>query len=71
MQNRLVDFDGPDGALVPGAWRAGKNLADTRPENLPGPNRDYRVAKAQRNLIMEWCSSPAGRVPWQDNMLLV
>ena len=70
MQNRLVDFQRPDGVLVPGAWRAGKNLDDTRPVNVPGPNRDFRVAKAQRNLIMEWCNSPAGRVPWQDNMLL-
>jgi DDE superfamily endonuclease len=70
MQNGLVDIERPDGALVPGAWRRGKNLDDTRPENLPGTNRDYKLAKAQRNLIMEWCSSPAGSVAWQDNMLL-
>ena len=70
MQNRLVDFERPNGALVPGAWRAGRNLDDTRPDQVPGNNRDFRKAKAQRNLIMEWCNSPAGRVPWQDDMLL-
>jgi hypothetical protein len=70
MQNRLVDWERPDGALVPGAWRAGRNLEPTRPDRVPGPNRDLRTAKAQRNLIMDWCNSPAGKVPWQDNMLL-
>ena len=68
MQNRLVDFERPNGALVPGAWRAGRNLDDTRPDRVPGNNRDFRIAKAQRNLIMEWCNSPAGRVPWQDDI---
>lgn len=70
MQNRLVDWERPDGALVLGAWREGRNLEDTRPDRVPGPNRDIRLAKAQRNLIMQWCNSPAGRVPWQDDMLL-
>ncbi|XP_050697643.1 putative nuclease HARBI1 [Eriocheir sinensis] len=70
MQNRLVDVEQQDGQLVPGAWRLGKNLADTRPDRLPGNNRDFRQAKAQRNLIMEWCDTTVGSVPWQNNMLL-
>jgi len=69
MQNRLVDFERPDGALVPGAWRAGRNLQDTVPHQVQGTNRDHKIAKAQRNLIMEWCNSPAGRVPWQDDIV--
>ena len=70
LQNRLVDIERSNGDLVPGAWREGRNLEDTRPERIGGNNRDFRKAKAQRNLIMEWCSSPAGMVPWQDRMLL-
>lgn len=70
MQNRLVDVERPNGDVVPGAWREGINLDDTVPHQLPGNNRDVRIAKAQRNLIMEWCCSRAGRVPWQDDMLL-
>ena len=70
MQNRLVDVERPNGALGPGAWREGRNLEDTRHDRVAGNNRDLRIAKAQRNLIMEWCSSPAGMVPWQDRMLL-
>lgn len=70
MQNRLMDVEQPDGQVVPGAWRLDKNLADTRPDRLPGNNRDVKQAKAQRNLIMEWCNGSAGSVPWQNNMLL-
>ncbi|KAG0724484.1 putative nuclease HARBI1 [Chionoecetes opilio] len=70
MQNRLVDVERPNGVVVPGAWRAGMNLEDTKPDRLPGNNRDFKIAKAQRNLLMEWCNSTAGSVPWQDDMLL-
>ena len=69
MQNRLVDRERRDGEVLPGTWREGLNLDDTDPDNIQGHNRDQKIAKAQRNLIMEWCSSPAGSVPWQDNQL--
>ena len=71
MQNRLMDIERPDGVMIPGAWRVGRNLEDCRADGIQAPNRDgSRVPKAQRNLLMEWCNSPAGSVPWQDNMLL-
>ena len=71
MQNRLLDNEKPTGNVEPGAWREGINLEDANPEpHQPGHNRDMKIAKAQRNLIMEWCSGSAGKVPWQDNMLL-
>lgn len=69
MQNRLVDKDGPNGDVAPGAWREGLNLEEANPVQV-GHNRDMKMAKAQRNLIMEWCSGSAGKVPWQDRMLL-
>ena len=71
MQNRLLDNEQHTGNVVPGAWREGINLEDANPEpHQSGHNRDMKIAKAQRNLIMEWCSGSAGKVPWQDNMLL-
>ena len=69
MQNRLVDIPRPDGQMQPGAWRRGRNLDDTRPELVAGPNRDAKEAKAQRNLIRAWCNT-VGAVPWQDNMVV-
>ena len=69
MQNRLVDVEERDGNLVPGAWRQGRNLLDTRADRVAGHNRDFKKAKAQRNLIREWCDGSAGSVPWQDRMI--
>ena len=69
MQNQLLDIDRNDGSYEPGAWREGRNLEDANPQaSRHGHNRDLKIAKEQRNLIMEWCSSRAGRVPWQENM---
>ena len=71
IHNWLTDTVQPDGRLVPGAWREGRRLFDAIPRrNQVGRNRDLNIAKAQRNLIMEWCSSRAGSVPWQDDCLL-
>ena len=47
MQNRLVDWERPDGALE-----------ETRPDRVPGPNRDARLAKAQRNLTCSGATPP-------------
>ena len=69
MQNKLVDVEDQNGDVVPGAWRQGKNLQDTREDRVVGHNRDFKKAKAQRNLIREWCDSSAGSVPWQDRMI--
>ena len=69
LQNRLLDRDLPDGQVVPGSWRNGKNLDDT--VNVQAPNRDSKLGKMQRNLIKHWCNSSAGAVPWQDAMVAV
>ena len=61
----------PTGNVENGAWREGINLEDANPQvQQSGQNRDMKIAKAQRNLIMEWCNGSAGKVSWQDNMLL-
>ena len=66
MQNKLVDRERANGDVVPGAWRADRNLVDCEPQQLPGNNNALKKVKAQRNLLMERCSSDAGSVPWQE-----
>lgn len=68
MQNRLVDRYTRQGTLIPGSWRQGRDLVDTQQYRGRARNRDYRNAKAQRNLLAEWCNSVAGSVSWQHNM---
>ena len=71
MQNRMLDKENPTGNVEPGAWREGINLEDANPQvQQSGQNRDMKIVKAQRNLIMEWSNGSAGKVSWQDNMLL-
>ena len=67
LQNRLVDNQGQDGRMQPGAWRAGQNLEDT--VDVRAPNRASKDGKKLRNLIKHWVNSPAGAVAWQDRMI--
>ena len=69
LQNRLVDQPAANGAINPGEWRQGRNLEDTKFENVHAPNTASKMAKMQRNLIKHWCNSPAGAVPRQDSMV--
>ena len=39
-----------------------------RPENQPG-NTGTAVAREQREYLADYCISPAGRVPWQDDYI--
>ena len=67
LQNRLVDYQDPQGNMQPGAWRQGRNMDDTM--NVQAPNRASKAGKKQRNLLRHWCNSPAGAVPWQGRMV--
>jgi len=67
LQNRLVDIQGQDGHVQPGAWRDGRNLDDT--VNPTAPNRASKEGKKLRNLIKHWVNSEPGAVPWQDRMI--
>ena len=69
LQNRLIDRPGADGNMVPGEWRQGRDLIDTHDSQVQAPNRDAKMAKAQRNLLKHWCNSPAGSVGFQDRMV--
>ena len=50
--------------VIPGVWRTGLNLQDTRV--VTGSNISSKEGKKQRNLIKHWANSEAGSVPWQD-----
>lgn len=69
MQNALVDRQAPNGDIIPGEWRQGFNMADTQATGVQGTNRASKEGKAQRNLLRNWCNSPAGSVPWQERMV--
>jgi hypothetical protein len=45
MQNALVDHDDRRGNLVPGEWRRGRNLEDTRNVNIRGHNTAIKKAR--------------------------
>lgn len=67
LQNNLVDREDDDHNVIPGEWRRGRNMQDC--VVVQGPNRDNREGKKIRNLLKHWVNSPAGSVPWQDNMI--
>ena len=67
MQNQLVDFEDMNRQVVPGAWRDRTDLHNLR---LVGGNRATRAAKAQRIYLKEYFVSDAGKVPWQDAMVV-
>ena len=68
LQNQ--DLDRPENMVrdfVPGAWRQGRNLEDTR--RVTGSNTSTKKGKKLRNLLKHWVNSEAGSVPWQENMI--
>jgi hypothetical protein len=68
LQNQQLDSaESANRDFVPGAWREGRNLEDTR--RVTGFNTASKEGKLQRNLIKHWVNSPAGSVPWQDRMI--
>ena len=67
MQNQMVDREDSDHNIIPGAWRKGTQMRDSV---MPGTTyRTSNEAKAQRNLLKHWVSSPVGRLQWQDRMI--
>lgn len=66
--NNFVDREDPlTHAIIPGAWRD-EHATLTGLEVLHG-NNATKVAKAQRDYLRQYFVSPAGSVPWQDNMI--
>ncbi|KAH3848121.1 hypothetical protein DPMN_090470 [Dreissena polymorpha] len=63
MQNALVDHDDRRGDMVPGEWRRGRNLEDTRNVNTRGHNTAIKQGKIVRNTLKHWVNSLAGYVP--------
>ena len=53
--------------VIPGAWRVDANVGTNLP-TLPG-HTATSTAKAQRIILRDYFSSPAGSVPWQENMI--
>ena len=66
-QNAVADVEDRNHDMVPGEWRNNFNLADL--QRAAGGNHMTKQAKAQRDHLMAYYNSPAGAVPWQENMI--
>lgn len=69
MHNALVDREDRRGHLVPGKWRKCRNLYDIRNANIRGNNKSNKAGKIARNTLKHQVNSPAGNVPWQDQIV--
>ena len=68
LQNAALDQEDNLHAVIPGAWRDGRDVPDM--DHIGGGNnRATRAAKAQRDYLKEYYNSPVGAVPWQLNMV--
>ena len=52
--------------IIPGIWRNDNMLVGL--DAAPG-NTSAKVAKVVWNYLRAYYSSPAGKLPWQDNMI--
>ena len=67
FRDRNLDREDEDHNLIPGDWRRNADLfpMDGRHQGV----RDLEVAKVQRQTLVAYFNSPAGSVPWQENMI--
>ena len=67
IPSALVDYEDPATHVVqPGVWREGDRM--TGLQHLGG-NTATKDAKEQRDVLRDYYRSPAGEVPWQNNMI--
>ena len=62
IQNADLDYEDRQHNVIPGAWRNNRPLLDFA--RMRGNHQTHR-AKAQRNYLSAYFSSPIGAVPWQ------
>ena len=66
--NLYVDSEDPDTHdLIPGGWRTDRHLQGLLP--LTG-HHTKKDAKDQRDHLSHYYVSPAGAVPWQENLVI-
>ena len=68
IDQNLVDQEDADHNVVGGAWRANADLLDLFQPQCG--NRDSRDAKIQRLYLKHYLMSPAGSVPWQNQLAI-
>ena len=66
-QNPFLDREDDDHRLVEGEWRQDCNMHEVL--NLRGRPYGTMIARQQRELLRLYFNSPAGSVPWQNDMI--
>ena len=61
-----VDMEDIDNNVIPGEWRQQVRLDSFEPNDQRNASN---MAKEQRLRVRDYFSSPAGSVPWQNNMI--
>lgn len=64
LQNAVIDTEGTDGEIIPGAWRDGDVLQDMEEANRAP--RETRAGKKLRVYLKHYYNSEVGSVPWQE-----
>ena len=67
LQNVLLDREGEDHQMIPGAWRDEAVFQDM--QDVRGPTSETRRGKRQRIYLKHYYNSPIGAVPWQRDMI--
>lgn len=69
LQNVELDREDANHNMVPGEWR--RNAPMHELYRARGPNQATTDAKRQREYLKLYFNSPAGAVPWQENMIQI
>lgn len=67
IQNALLDREGDNHQVVPGAWRDEQVFEEVN--NVRGPTSETRRGKRQRLFLKHYYNSEVGSVPWQRDMI--
>ncbi len=66
-QNAVIDQEDNNHNIVPGKWRNGVQMHDV--PAIDHGNHATVAGKHQRQYLKLYYNSPAGAVPWQQNMI--
>ena len=67
LQNSVLDTEDENHQIIPGIWRDAGLMHALK--KIKGATRANTSGKQQQEYLQHYFSSPAGSVPWQNNMI--